>query len=144
MHSLSIYELECSALDLVLRLAVCEEDLCELGVPAAELGWVPYGVYGRGWLHRACHERLPEGRALGDLLDLRWADAVAFARGADARTLRGVAAQAARGGPRPGVLWAYLTDPRPDARRLGETLGAIWTVRASDDYVERAVAASEG
>jgi hypothetical protein len=130
VHSLSIADLDCASLDLALNLCAGSEDLARLRVPAPALDWIPPAVSRRAWLHRAAHARAPQALALGDRLDLRAADFVAWARDAQPLVLRDATARAARGAPQPALLWTLLTDPRPYVQDLGRALGRAWVLSA--------------
>jgi len=130
VDSLSITALDCTSLDLALNLCVQDGDLAGLRAPVPPIGWIPYRVSARAWLHRAAHAGAPEALRLGDRLDLRAADAVACARCSQPLVLRDAAALAESGGPQPDLLWALLTDPRRYVRHLGLALGKCWVLAA--------------
>jgi len=111
VDSLSITALDCASLDLALNLCVQDGDLASLRAPVPSIGWIPYRVSARAWLHRA-------------------ADAVAGARCSQPLVLRDAAALAETGGPQPDLLWALLTDPRRYVRHLGLALGKGWVLAA--------------
>lgn len=89
MGSRPLWELDCPSRDTLFGLCLAEADLDRLGVRAEECacGSSPE-LHRRRALQRACLGPSELGRRAGDLLDLRFADAVLAIRASGAEELR--------------------------------------------------------
>jgi hypothetical protein len=127
MISRRIDQLCCFTQAIVLNVCVCDRELVELG------SWVvgPRGPgqsrarLSREHLHRLIRSEPGVARRVGDRLDLAYADTVLLVRTMSPVVASGMVDMwLARplGAALPGVLWALVTDPRPEVRELGSDL----------------------
>ena len=135
MHSRSVSELCCLTQAAILNFCLDDSDLAALGRgEASPAGVLSPAVRDRARLHRAMRDEPRVGRAVSDLLDLRFLDDVILARSSTPEELetRLAAWVAAPDGPRlPGLLWALCTDPRAAVHSKGARLGHEAVVAAS-------------
>lgn len=110
----------------LVSLALTDADLSAFGVtPTGCQCCVSSPTQARSIMHRLIVEEAPLARAATDLLDLRYAHEVLYARSLDLDDLaaesraRGVAATEA---PLVGWAWALLTDQREPVRAMARNL----------------------
>lgn len=124
VRSLPIWRLDCRTKSFVLGLCLSADDLealvdWESGPPCCT--HASPGVWRRNVLHAACRSDGAIARRVGDLLDLRHADAVLHVRSSERDVLAGEVRAHVLAGRRAAfapTLWALATDARDEVRAL--------------------------
>lgn len=146
MPATTLPRLGCYLQSAVLNLCLTDEDLRGLG--HWQPGPNPRGYTPRLWsrieLHRACVHVEGVAERLEASLDLRFVEPIFAVREADPQDLPGLVSDLDQAGPSlAGLLWALLSDPRPEVHHLGVRLAhecvsyaCIELVRADDAAAE--------